>query len=105
MVVYKRLLPLILMSTPAWAAADIAGPVDAGSATGERGCILELVENPRMPHPEVWGLVVIVDDLDALHETYPDLVAPPKPAVQPGRSIATARREADLGTAVAFMTP
>ena len=80
-------------------------PGDVGSAAGERGCILELVENPRMPHPEVWGLVVIVDDLDALHETYPDLVAPPKPAVQPGRRIATARREADLGTAVAFMTP
>lgn len=79
-------------------------PIDPGVA-GERGCILELVENPRIPRPEYWGLVVIVDDLDALHHAHPDLVAPPKPAVQPGRRIATARREADLGTAVAFMTP
>ena len=79
-----------------------ADPIDA--AVGERGCIIELVENQRVIAPEFWGLVVIVDDLDALHEAHPDLVARPKPAVQPGRRIATARREADLGTAVAFMT-
>lgn len=80
-----------------------ADPIDAPA--GERGCIIELVENQRVTAPEFWGLVVIVDDLDALHESHPDLVARPKPAVQPGRRIATARREADLGTAVAFMTP
>ena len=81
-----------------------ADPVDP-SVSGERGCILELVENVRVPRPEYWGLVVVVDDLDALHDSSPDLVAPPKPAVQPGRRISTARREAELGTAVAFMTP
>lgn len=81
-----------------------ADPIDAAAA-GERGCILELVESLRTPHPEFWGLVVIVDDIDALHGAQPDLVAPPKTAVQPGRRIATVRREADLGTAVAFMTP
>jgi len=81
-----------------------ADPVDS-TAIGVRGCILELVENPSVRRPEYWGLVVIVDDLDALHGAHPDFVAPPKPAVQPGRRIATARRAADLGTAVAFMTP
>ena len=90
--------------------ADPADPAGAGdpldpAATRQRGCILELVENPRLAQPQFWGLVVIVDDLDALHGAHPDLVAPPKTAVQPGRRIATARREADLGTAVAFMTP
>lgn len=80
-----------------------ADPIDPGAA-GERGCILELVENPRVSRAEFWGLVVIVDDLDALHDAHPDLIARPKPAVQPGRRIATARREADLGTAVAFMS-
>ena len=50
----------------------------------------------------LWGLTVVVDDLDALD---PALVGPPKDAVQPGRRIATVRREAGLGTAVAFMTP
>jgi hypothetical protein len=78
-----------------------ADPPD-GSA---RGCILELVENQRVPHPAFWGLVITVDDLDALCDANPELIAPPKPAVQPGRLIASARREADLGTAVAFMTP
>ena len=48
--------------------------------------------------------MITVDDLDALCEANPDLIAPPKPAVQPGRRIATARREAALGTAVAFMS-
>ncbi|MAT07468.1 MAG: hypothetical protein CL424_20780 [Acidimicrobiaceae bacterium] len=80
-----------------------ADPPEASA--GERGCILELVEQARVRTPEVWGLVVIVDDLEQFQSTCPDLVAPPKPAVQPGRLIATARREADLGTAVAFMTP
>lgn len=75
------------------------------TGTGERGCIVELVEHATASRAEYWGLVVVVDDLDALHANAPDLVGPPKPAVQPGRRIATARRDADLGTAVAFMTP
>jgi hypothetical protein len=50
----------------------------------------------------LWGLTVVVDDLDRLD---PALVGPAKDAVQPGRRIATVRREAGLQTAVAFMTP
>jgi hypothetical protein len=73
-------------------------------AGATRGCILEIVENERVPTPQFWGLVITVDGLDALCGANPDLISLPKPAVQPGRRIATARREADLGTAVAFMS-
>jgi hypothetical protein len=60
--------------------------------------ILELVEAGRNG---LWGLVVVVPDVDALGE----LVGAPRDAVQPGRRIATVRREAGLDTALAFMTP
>jgi hypothetical protein len=70
--------------------------------------ILELVE-ARDPDPagpaRFWGLVVIVDDLDALAERLGDLLGSIRPAVQPGRRIATLSRDAGLGPAVAFMTP
>jgi hypothetical protein len=69
-----------------------------------RGCILEIVENSALSEAGFWGLVITVDDLDALCEANPDLISPPRAAVQPGRRIATARREAELGTAVAFMS-
>jgi hypothetical protein len=69
-----------------------------------RGCILEIVENPQVTAAQFWGLVVTVDDLDRLFEWNQDLISPPKPAVQPGRRIATVRRDAELGTAVAFMS-
>ena len=62
-------------------------------------CILELVE--RGPGPALWGLVVVVADLDGLGP----LAGEPRDAVQPGRRIATVKREAGLTTALAFMTP
>jgi hypothetical protein len=62
--------------------------------------ILELVEAPGR-EPALWGLVVVVEDLDGLGP----LVGAARDAVQPGRRIATARREAELPTALAFMTP
>jgi hypothetical protein len=52
-----------------------------------------------------WGLVPVVEDLDALAERLGALLRPPRDAVQPGRRIATVRPEAGLGVAVAFMTP
>jgi hypothetical protein len=70
--------------------------------------ILELVEAPQLPPGPAWfwGLVPVVADLDALCERLgPELLSAPKPAVQPGRRIATVRRAARLTTAVAFMTP
>jgi hypothetical protein len=55
--------------------------------------------------PRLWGLVAVVDDLDALAVSLGPLLGEPRPAVQPGRRIATVREQAGLGTAVAFMTP
>ena len=48
---------------------------------------------------EWWGLTITVEDLGALPA---ELITEPKPAVQPGRQIATARSP---GTPLAFMTP
>jgi hypothetical protein len=52
-----------------------------------------------------WGLVAVVADLDAAVAAGGGLVGTPKDAVQPGRRIATVRREAGLGVPLAFMTP
>jgi hypothetical protein len=63
------------------------------------GPILELVEASQAPAPAWWGLTITVAELGALPA---DLISPPKPAVQPGRLITTARSP---GTPLAFMTP
>jgi hypothetical protein len=62
--------------------------------------ILEVVERGGDP-PRLWGLVVVVPELEGLGP----LVGPAKDAVQPGRRIATVTPEAGLGTALALMTP
>lgn len=72
------------------------------------GLIVEVVEHRRAePGPaEMWGVVLAVDDLDAVCARLgPDVVGAPRPAVQPGRRITTVRREAGLGCAVALMSP
>jgi hypothetical protein len=61
--------------------------------------ILELVESHQAPAPAWWGLTLTVPDLTALPQ---ELISPPKPAVQKGRFIATARTP---GTPLAFITP
>jgi hypothetical protein len=68
--------------------------------------ILELVEAVTLPEgpARFWGLVVIVGDLGALANRLPEHLGPIKPAVQPGRQIATLRDTAGLSTSVAFMT-
>jgi hypothetical protein len=65
--------------------------------------ILELVEAREAPPgpARFWGLVVTVEDLRAV-AAHTGAV---KPAVQPGRHIATVRRECGLSLAVAFMDP
>jgi hypothetical protein len=70
--------------------------------------IVEVVERSGLPAgpASFWGLVINVEDLDvAADRLGPDLIGPVKPAVQPGRSIATVREEAGLGLPVALMTP
>jgi len=55
---------------------------------------------------QCWGLVFSVADLDELVSSWGDeVVSAPRPAVQPGRRIASLRRGAGVATAVAFMTP
>lgn len=71
----------------------------------DRGCIVELVESARVDRAALWGLVVIADDLDAFAAAAgADLVGAPRPAVQPGRRIATVRSAAGLACPVAVMT-
>lgn len=69
--------------------------------------IFELVEAPQLGDgpARFWGLVVIVEDLGALAARLGDRLGAVRPAVQPGRHIATLRREAGLSAAVAFMDP
>ncbi|MGZ4173910.1 MAG: VOC family protein [Solirubrobacteraceae bacterium] len=69
--------------------------------------ILELVEakDAGGPSARFWGLVVIVNDLDALAARLEDRLGAPRPAVQPGRRIATLRDTAGSSTQVAFMDP
>jgi hypothetical protein len=52
-----------------------------------------------------WGLVIVVGDLAALAGRLGQRVGEPRPAVQPGRHIATLRQSAGLTPAIAFMDP
>jgi hypothetical protein len=55
--------------------------------------------------PGLWGLVFVVADLDACARDLGPLLGSVRPAVQPGRRIATVRPEAELPVALALMTP
>jgi hypothetical protein len=73
--------------------------------------ILEVIEAPpgsplpRETPARLWGLAFLVHDLDATARALGDLLGEPRDAVQPGRRIATLRREAGLSFGCAFMTP
>lgn len=68
--------------------------------------ILEVVENPRTdPGPaRFWGITLAVGDLDACAEELGERLGEVRDAVQPGRRIATVRREAGLGLPVALIS-
>ncbi|MFL5958044.1 MAG: glyoxalase [Solirubrobacterales bacterium] len=68
-------------------------------------CLLELGGPAEGTRPWFWGLTLVVEDLDAAAERLGDRLGRVKDAVQPGRRIATLRREAGLGVPVALMTP
>ena len=65
--------------------------------------VVELVETGAPP--SLWGIVVVVADLDAAAERLGERLGRPRDAVQPGRRIATVRRNAGLSVALALMTP
>jgi hypothetical protein len=76
--------------------------------------ILEVVQAPpeaieRGGGPDrpafFWGLAVLAPDLDATIARLGEGVGEARPAVQPGRRIATLRRAAGLSLPVALMTP
>jgi hypothetical protein len=68
-------------------------------------CLLELGgPAPGEDAPCLWGMTLVVDDIDAAAGRLGDLLGQVKDAVQPGRRIATVRREAGLGVPVALMT-
>jgi catechol 2,3-dioxygenase-like lactoylglutathione lyase family enzyme len=75
--------------------------------------ILEVVQAPEGTRiaadpggpARLWGISFLVEDLERTASALGDLLGEPRPAVQPGRRIATLRKEAGLGPAVAFMTP
>jgi hypothetical protein len=76
--------------------------------------ILEVVQEPddavlRGGGPErparLWGLAFTASDLERTASLLAPHVKGPRPAVQPGRQIATVRRSAGLAVPVALMTP
>jgi hypothetical protein len=68
--------------------------------------ILELVQAPpEVDRVHLWGLTLIVRDIDDLAERLGQDLGEVRPAVQPGRRIATLRRSAGLSTPLAFMDP
>jgi hypothetical protein len=82
------------------------GPVrQAFYRVGE--AILEVVAPPDAPDGPAafWGVVFTVGDVDACAALLGDRLGRARDAVQPGRRIATVRREAGLGLPVALMTP
>jgi hypothetical protein len=69
--------------------------------------IMELVEarDAAAGAARFWGLVVVVEDLQALAERLGEHLGVVKQAVQPGRKIATLQGSAGLSTKLAFMDP
>ncbi len=66
----------------------------------------EAIERAGGDHPAFfWGLALIVPDLETTVAGLGDRAGEIRPAVQPGRRIATLRRTAGLSLPVALMTP
>ena len=75
--------------------------------------ILEVVQEPdavierdggRDRPARLWGLALRVQDLDRTLASFAPHVSPARPAVQPGRRIATVRRSAGIGVPLALMS-
>jgi catechol 2,3-dioxygenase-like lactoylglutathione lyase family enzyme len=75
--------------------------------------ILELIQEPQevveraggRDHPaRFWGLALLVDDIDRCAEQLAGMISEVRPAVQPGRRIASVRRSAGLALPLALMS-
>lgn len=71
------------------------------------GAIVEVVENSHGTDGPAtfWGLTLAVADIERAADLLGDRLGEVHDAVQPGRRIATFRREAGLGVPVALITP
>jgi hypothetical protein len=75
--------------------------------------ILEVVEAPAGTRiasdpsgpARLWGISFLVEELEHTAAALGGLLGEPREAVQPGRRIATLKKDAGLGPAIAFMTP
>ena len=68
--------------------------------------VLEVVQTPSTSGTSLWGFVLVVPDLVNFAEGLgPAVIGQPREAKQPGRLIATIRREVGLGVNLALMTP
>jgi hypothetical protein len=75
--------------------------------------ILEVVQAPEGTRiaadpsgpARLWGISFLVEDFGRTASALGHLLGEPRAAVQPGRRIATLRKEAGLGPAIAFMSP
>jgi hypothetical protein len=68
-------------------------------------CLLELAGPAEVDRAHLWGLTLTVHDLDATATRLGERLGRVKDAVQPGRRIATVRREAGLSVPLALMSP
>ena len=92
------------------AGLDYRSTRDAGSGFRQAffvlgPCLLELGGPAECERPRLWGLTLVVEDIDAAAKWLGERVGRVKDAVQGGRRIATLRREAGVGVPVALMTP
>lgn len=81
------------------------GPVRQGFfRLGE--ALLEVVQRADLEGPaRFWGMVVVVEDIDACAQRLGDDLGTARDAVQPGRRIATVRRSAGLTVPLAVISP
>lgn len=87
------------------AVLEVVGPTTA-VAPGETLALGPLGSLRGGDRARFWGLTVVCPDLEAARAaTGPDRLGPARPAVQPGRTIATIAAAAGLSTRLAFMTP
>ena len=71
------------------------------------GPVLELVHTEAVPPgpAHVWGLGFITESFDEALEDLDGVIGKPRPAVQPGRRIATFVRDSGLGLPVVLLDP
>jgi hypothetical protein len=75
--------------------------------------VLEVIDRPPGSREQrdadtparFWGLAFVAPDLDRCAAYLGERLGEPRDAVQPGRRIATLRREAGLAPGIAFMSP